>query len=128
MEVAEIIAEGLQYNIGVTKLTLVSIEGYATTALMKGLSYNSSVQSLILWDNVTDYRVLNDLLRLNQTIKYVTMFEDIDLETAKYLADSLVNNLEEITIFDDGGTMGQDGAKVLADAVMKNNIKLVLSD
>ena len=109
-------------------MTLVSIEDYVTTALMKGLSYNSSVQSLILWDNVTDYRVLNDLFRLNQTIKYVTMFEDNDLETAKYLAASLVNNLVAITIFDDGGTMDQDGAKVLADAVMKNNIKLVLSD
>ena len=31
-------------------------------------------------------------------------------------------------MFDEDGTMGQDGAKVLADAVMKNNIKLVLSD
>ena len=130
MEVAEVVAEGLQYNTGITKLTLFCIQGDGVTeTLIKGLSYNSSVQSLILIKTVIDYRVLNDLLRQNQTIKYATIYEDIDLETAKYLADSLVNNnLEEITIFDEDGTMGQDGAKVLADAVMKNNIKLVLSD
>ena len=127
MEVAEVVAEGLQYNTGVIKLTLGGIERDGVTEkLIKGLSY--SVQSLlILCNTFTDYRVLNDL-RQNQTIKYVTIYQDIDLETAKYLADSLVNSdLEEIRIFD-YGTMGQDGAKVLADAVMKNNVKLVLSD
>ena len=130
MEVAEVVAEGLQYNTGVTKLTLWGIHWDGVTeTIIKGLSYNSSVQSLILWDNDTEYLVLNDLLRLNQTIKYVTIYRDIDLETPKYIADSLVNsNLEEIRIFDHYCTMGQDGAKVLADAVMKNNIKLVLSD
>ena len=132
MEVAEVVAEGLQYNTGITKLALVGIEGDGVTeTIIKGLSYNSSVQSLILCDNDAEYLVLNDLLRLNQTIKYVTIYQDIDLETAKYIADSLVNsNLEEIRIFDHYGTIGPDGAKVLADAVMimKNNIKLVLSD
>ena len=130
MEVAEVVAEGLQYNTGITKLTLGRNQGDGVTeTIIKGLSYNSSVQSLILWDNVTDCRVLNDLLRLNQAINYVTIYQNIDLQTAKYLADSLVNNnLEEIRIFDRDGRMGQDGAKVLADAVMKNNIKLVLSD
>ena len=129
-EEAEVVAEGLQYNTGVTKLTLWSIERDSVTEiLVKGLSYNSSLQSLNLCGNVTDYRVLNDLLRLNQTIKYVTIYQDIHLQSAKYLADSLVNsNLEEIRIFDYYGGMGQDGAKVLADAVMKNNIKLVLLD
>ena len=130
IEVAEAVAEGLQYNTGVIKLALARIEEKSIPeTLIKGLSYNSSVQSLILYDNVTDYRVLSDLLRLNQMIKYVTIYQDIDLQTAKYLADALVNsNLEAIGIFDENGTMGQDGAKVLADAVMKNNIKLVLSD
>ena len=130
IEVAEVVAEGLQYNTGITKLILGDVQGDGVTeTLMKGLSCNSSVQSLILYDNDTDYRVLNDLLRLNQTIKYVTIYQNIDLETVKYIADSLGNsNLEEIRIFDENGTMGQDGAKVLADAVMKNTIKLVLSD
>ena len=130
MEVAKIVAEGLQYNTGVTKLTLGGIQGDGVTeTLIKGLSYNSSVQLLILWDNVTDYLVLNDLLRLNRTINYMTIYQDIDLETAKYIADSLVNNnLEELKIFDKEGRMGEDGTEVLADAVMKNNIKLVLSD
>ena len=130
MEVAEVVAEGLQYNTGITKLTLRLIQGYGVTeTLIKGLSYNSSVQLLILCDNDTDCRVLNDLLRLNQTIKYVTIYQDIDLQTVKYIADSLGNNnLEEIRIFDKEGRMGQDGTKVLADAVMKNTIKLVLSD
>ena len=113
-------------------MALVGIEGDGITeTLIKGLSYNSSVQSLILYDNDAEYLVLNDLLRLNQTIKYVTIYQDIDLETPKYIADSLVNsNLEEIRIFDHYGTIGPDGTKVLADAVMimKNNIKLVLSD
>ena len=73
--------------------------------------------------------MLNDLLAQNQTIKYVTIYQDIDLQTVKYIADSLGNNnLEEIRIFDKEGRMGQDGTKVLADAVMKNTIKLVLSD
>ena len=130
MEVAEVVAEGLQYNTGITKLTLILIQvDGVTETLIKGLSYNSSVQLLILCDNDTDYRVLNDLLAQNQTIKYVTIYQDIDLQTAKHLADSLGNNnLEEIRIFDKEGRMGQDGTKVLADAVMKNNIKLVLSD
>ena len=130
MEVAEVVAEGLQYNTGVIKLTLARIEENGVTNTLLGhLSYNSSVQSLALFNSVTDYLVIYDLLRLNQMIKYVTIYEDIDLQTAKYLADSLVNcNLEEIRIFDHYGTMGQDGAKVLPDAVMKNNIKLVLAD
>ena len=67
MEVAEVVAEGLQYNTGVTKLVLVSIERDGVTeTLIKGLSYNSSAQSLILCNNDTDYHVLNDLLRIKQ--------------------------------------------------------------
>ena len=130
IEVAKVVAEGLQYNTGVLKLTLARIEEKSVTeTLIKGLSYNSSVQSLILCNNDTDYRVLYDLLRLNQIIKYVTIYQDIDLQTAKYLADTLVNsNLIEMRIFDKEGGMGQDGTKILADTVMKNNIKLVLSD
>ena len=80
MEVAEVVAEGLQYNTGVTKLTLWGIQcDGVTETLIKGLSYNSSVQSLVLWYNDTEYRVLNDLLRQNQTIKYVTIYQNIDL-------------------------------------------------
>ena len=49
MEVAEVVAEGLQYYTGVTKLLLGSTEGDGVTeTLIKGLSYNSSVQLLIL--------------------------------------------------------------------------------
>ena len=130
LDEAEVVAQGLQYNTGVTKLALWGIESDGVTeTLIKGLLYNISVQSIMLIESVVDYHVLSDLLRLNQTIKYVTICQDFDLETAKYLADSLINsNLEEIRIFDWNDTMGQDGAKLLADAVMKNNIKLVLSD
>ena len=56
--------------------------------------------------------------------------EDVNLGKAKFLAGSLCNcNLEEIRVFDKRGTMGQDGAKVLVDAVLNNTVtKLILPD
>ena len=132
MDVAEVIAEGLQYNTGVMQFTLLHL-GIIRT-LIQGLTYNSSLQSLSLvgnYMNIKDYQALSDLLKLNQTMKYLTIADYIDLETAKYLADSLVNvndSLEEIRILELTGTMGQNGAKVLADAVIKSTVKLILPD
>ena len=102
--------------------------------LIQGLTYNSSLQSLSLVGNdmnIKDYHVLCDLLKLNQTMKYLTIADYIDLVTAKYLADSVVNvndSLEEIRIFEVTGTMGQNGDKVLADAAIKSTAKLILPD
>ena len=132
MDVAEVIAEGLQYNTGVVELRLLHVCIIRT--LIQGLTYNSSLQSLSLvsnYMNIKDYHVLSDLLKSNQTMKYLTIAEYIDLETAKYLADSVVNvndSLEEIRIFEVTGTMGQNGAKVLADAAIKSTAKLILPD
>ena len=135
VEVAEMVAEGLQKNTGVTKLTLSKLKGDGTfRTIIQRLSY-SSLKSLTLTHNdlsIKDYRDLSDLLKLNQTLNYLTIGDYIDLSTAKYLADSLVNwNLEEIRVFDKIGTMGHDGAKVLADAVVNNTVDrttLILSD
>ena len=130
--VAEVIAEGLQCNTGVMEFRLLHVGVIRT--LIHGLTYNSSLQSLSLvgnYMNIKDYHVLSDLLKLNQTMKYLTIAEYIDLETAKYLADSLVNvndSLEEIRILEVTGTMGQNGAKVLADAIIKSTVKLILLD
>ena len=132
LDVAEVIAEGLQYNTGVMEFTLLHVGVIRT--LIHALTYNSSLQSLSLVGNdmnIRDYHVLCDLLKLNQTMKYLTIAEYIDLETAKYLADSLVNvndSLDEIRIFDVTGTMEQNGAKVLADAVIKSTVNLILPD
>ena len=135
VEVAEMVAEGLQKNTGVTKLTLSKIKGDGTFGtIIQRLSYNP-LKSLILIHNdmsIKDYHVLSDLLKLNQTLKYLTICDYIDFSTAEYLADSLVNcNLEEITLFDKIGTMGHDGAKVITDAVVNNTVNrttLILSD
>ena len=81
---------------------------------------------------IKDYHVLSDPLKLNRTLKYLTICDYIDFSIAEYLADSLVNtNLEEIRLFDKIGTMGNDSAKVLADAVVNttvNRTTLILSD
>ena len=132
MDVAEVIAKGLRYNTGVMELRLLHV-GIMRT-LIQGLTYNSSLQSLSLVGNdmsIKDCHVLSDLLKLNQTMKYLTIAEYIDLETAKYLADSVVNvnnSLEEIRIFEVTGTMEQNGSKVLADAAIKSTAKLILPD
>ena len=135
MKIAEVVAEGLQNSTSVTQLRLNNIKGddiFAT--VIKRLSYNS-LESLILTDNdmsIKDYRMLIDLLKLNQTLKDLTICDYVDLCIAEYLADSLVNtNLEEIRLFDKIGTLGHDGAKVLADAVVNSTVNrttLILSD
>ena len=131
-EAAEIVAEGLER---VTKLTLSRIKGDGSfRTLIQRPSYNS-LKCLILTHNdmsIKDYYVLIILLKLNKTLKYLTIGDYIDLRKAEYLAYSLDNtNLEEIRLFDKIGTMGHDGAKVLADAVVNNTVNrttLILSD
>ena len=133
VDVAEVVAEGLQYNTGIVKLTL----GYHTKdgiirTLTEKLLHSSSLQSLILCDNdinIEDYHVFSDLLKSNQTLKYLTIIED-DLERAKFLAGSFSNcNSEKIQVLDKRRILGQDGAKVLVDALMNNTVtKLILPD
>ena len=133
MDVAEVVAEGLKYNMGVMKLLLQSIiEDGVIRTLIQGLSYNRSLQFLILINNdmnIEDFHVLSDLLKLNSRMKHLTIFEYINAEKAKCLANSLaLSKLEEIHIFD-FSSMGHNGAKVLADVVKTNlSIKLILPD
>ena len=130
MDVAEVVAVGLQYNTGVVYLNLYHSaecsDGVIRT-LLQGLSYNRRLQTLDLlaYDgielNIKDYHMLNDLLIRNQTLKELSICENVDHEKAHYLADSLVNcNLNKISVFDDG-KMGPASAKHLVDAVMKNS-------
>ena len=126
MDVAEVVAVGLQYNTGVTFLNLYHGEeckdGVIRT-LLQGLSYNCCLKTLKLLGielNIKDYHMLNVLLIRNQTLKELTICENVDHEKAQYLADSLVNcNLKEISVFDNG-KMGQAGVKHLVYAVMNN--------
>ena len=67
VDVAEVVAEGLQYNTGIVELTLEyhTTDGVIRT-LTEKLSHSSSLQSLALCDNhinIKDYRVFSDLLR-----------------------------------------------------------------
>ena len=130
MDVAEVVAIGLQCNTGVVCLKLCHsaecTDGVIQT-LLQGLSYNHCLETLNLLAyngielNIKDYHILNDLLIRNKSLKELIICENVDHEKAQYLANSLVNcNLKRVSVFDDG-KMGQAGAKHLVDAVMKNS-------
>ena len=129
MDVAEVVAVGLQYNTGVTFLKLCHGEeckdGVIRT-LLQGLSYNHCLKTLELLANgmelnIKDYHILNDLLIQNKSLEKLIILENVDHEKAQYLANSLVDcNLKRVSVFDNG-KMGQIGAKHLVDAVMKNS-------
>ena len=137
-DAAELIAQGLKDNTGIRKLKLMY--GDVVRTLIQHLSFNKSLQSLILLGKTTDTEdllVVSELLKQHPVLKYLTIADDIDPEKAKYLADSLVScKLEEIVISDFPFSseyyedpLGNDGAKLLADAVMNNpsdHIKLIL--
>ena len=124
IDVAQSTAEGFQYNTELRTLSLRNIHGYTIgvlKTLIEGLSCNNTIQTLVLDCNnmnIEDYRVLNTILKMNQTLKNIVIDNHDDF--AAELSDGLSVNigLKNIVIY--GYNLSCNGAKMLADSVMKN--------
>ena len=126
IDVAQALAEGLQYNTGIHTLSLHCIytSGVMKT-LIEGLSCNNTIQTLVLdyiSMTIEDYQLLNNsILKKNQTLKniviYITYYHH---HLTEELSDgSSVNiGLKNIVIY--SSNLSCDDAKMLADSVMKN--------
>ena len=126
IDVAQPLAEGLQYNTGLHTLSLhwINNRGVMKT-LIEGLLCNNTIQTLVLdWNHITieDYQLLNNsILKKNQTLKNIV----IDVRTyhdhlTEELSDGLSVNigLKNIVIY--SFHLSCNDAKMLADSVMKN--------
>ena len=126
IDVAQRLADGLQYNTGLHTLYLHDIYGSGVMKiLIEGLSCNNTIQTLMLyWNSMTieDYQLLNNsILKKNQTLKNII----IEIRTyhdhlTEELSDGLSVNigLKNIVIY--SSDLSCDDAKMLADSVMKN--------
>ena len=126
IDVAQSLAEGLQYSTGLHTLSLHYID---TIGVMKtfieGLSCNKTIETLVLHCNsmtIEDYQLLNNsILKKNQTLKniiiYITDYHD---HLTEELSDGLSVNigLKNIVIY--SSNLSCHDAKMLADNVMKN--------
>ena len=127
IDVAQSLAEGLQYNTELHTLSLHSIRASGVMkTLIEGLSCNNTIQTLVLFYNsmtIEDYQLLNNsILKKNQTLKNIVIFinrYDHDHLTEE-LSDGLSVNigLKSIVIY--SFHLSCDDAKMLADSVMKN--------
>ena len=132
IDVAQPLAEGLQYN---TRLYTLSLHYIHTSGVMKtlieGLSCNNNtIQTLVLDCNsmtIEDYQLLNNsILKKNQTLKniiiYITDYHD---HLTEELSDGISVNigLRNIVIY--SSKLSCDDAKMLADSVMKNMNNLI---
>ena len=125
IDVAQSLAEGLQYNTGLHTLSLyyIYISGVMKT-LIEGLSCNNTIQTLVLdWNSMTieDYQLLNNsILKKNQTLKNVVIYiTNYHHHITEELSDGLSVNigLKNIVIH---SYLSSDDAKMLADRIMKN--------
>ena len=126
IDVAQPLAEGLQYNTGLHTLLLhwIHTSGVMKT-LIEGLSCNNTIQTLVLdWNSMTieDYQLLNNsILKKNQTLEniviYNTNYQD---HLSEEISDGLSVNigLKNIVIY--CFLPHCNYAKMLADSVMKN--------
>ena len=91
VEVAEVVAEGLQYNTGITKLEVQSIEWVGT--LVQRLRNNTTLTSLELINLEMDKEEamsLKHVLIENTTLREIELFECIkSIEAAKVVAEGL---------------------------------------
>ena len=126
IDVAQPLAEGLQYHTGLHTLSLRHID---TTGVMKtlieGLSCNNTIQTLVLdWNSMTieDYRLLNNsILKKNQTLKNIVIYiKNYHDHLAEELSDGLSVNIGLKNILIHSFSLSCDDAKMLADSVMKN--------
>ena len=126
IDVAQSLAEGLQYNTGLHTLSLHHIYTRGVIKiLIEGLSCNNTIQTLVLDCNcvtIEDYRLLsNSILKKNQTLKNTVIYiRECHDHLAEELSDGLSVNigLKNIVIY--SSKLSCDDAKMLADSVMKN--------
>ena len=127
IDVAQSLAEELQYNTGLHTLSLryVYTSG-VMKILIEGLSCNNTIQTLVLvWNSMTteDYQLLNNsILKKNQTLKNIVISVESDYHDhlAEELSDGLSVNVGLNNIFIECNGLSCDDAKMLADSVMKN--------
>ena len=126
IDVAQPLAEGLQYNTGLHTLSLHCIDtsGVMKT-LIEGLSCNNTIQTLVLHRNsmsIEDYQLLNNsILKKNQTLKNIFIrITDCHDHLTEELSDGISVNigLKNIVIY--SSELSCHDAKMLADSVMKN--------
>ena len=126
IDVAQPLAEGLQYNTGLHTLSLYFIDtsGVMKT-LIEGLSCNNTIQTLVLnWNSMTieDYQLLNNsIFKKNQTLKSIVIYiQKYQYHITKELSDGLSVNIGLRNIVLYSSDLSSDDAKMLADSVMKN--------
>ena len=127
IDVAQSLAEGLQYNTGLHTLVLRYIHTSGVmNSLIEGLSCNDTIQTLVLvWNSMTieNYQLLNNsILKKNQTLKNIVISVDRENHDhlAEELSDGLSVNVGLNNIFIECNGLSCDDAKMLADSVMKN--------
>ena len=126
VNVAQSLAEGLQYNTGLHTLSLHWLyTSGEMKILIEGLSCNNTIQTLVLDCNsmtFEDYRLLNNsILKKNQTLTNIVIrIRDYHDHLTEELSDGLSVNigLKNIVIY--SRDLSCDDAKMLADSVMKN--------
>ena len=122
IDVAQSLAEGLQYNTGLHTLSLHWIE--TTGVMIEGLSCNNTIQTLVLDGTsitIEDYRLLNNsILKKNQTLKSIVIYIRDYHDHLTEVSDGLSVNigLKNIVIY--SSKLSCNNAKMLADSVMKN--------
>ena len=136
VNVAQSLAEGLQYNTGLHTLSLHYIyTSGVMKILIEGLSCNNTIQTLVLYYNnmtIEDYQLLNNSILKNQILKDIVIYVGLYHEDiAEELSDGLSVNigLKNIVIY--SYDLSCNDAKMLADSVMKNMnniINIILPD
>ena len=126
IDVAQPLAEGLQYNTRVHTLLLLRINTSGViTILIEGLSCNNTIKTLVLDYNsmtIEDYRLLNNsILKKNQTLENIVIYNtNYHDHLTEELSDGLSVNigLKNIVVY--SSDLSCTDAKMLADSVMKN--------
>ena len=126
VDVAQSLAEGLQYNTGLHTLSLYFMDtSCVMKTLIEGLSCNNTIQTLVLNYNsmtIEDYQLLNNsILKKNQTLKNIVIYiREYHDHLAEELSDGLSVNIGLKNILIYSFSLSCDDAKMLADSVMKN--------
>ena len=133
IDVAQSLAEGLQYSTGLETLELGWIsDSKVSNTLMFGLKQNNSLSSLELWDvklDVEGGRALRDVMRENTILRKMTIHKSIySIDAAPPLAEGLQYNTGLHTLslhwIDTSGVM-----KTLIEGLSCNNtIQTLLLD
>ena len=123
IDVAQPLAEGLQYSTGLHTLSLRGDTSGVMKTLIEGLSCNNTIQTLLLqWNSMTieDYQLLNNsILKKNQTLNNIVISIEDD-HLAEELSDGLSVNIGLKNVVIESYNLSCNNAKMLADSVMKN--------